>query len=69
MCFSPPGSVLSAALTAALSFCATGTYDFLAIEDTSKDKVMDVLFVLKSAEGSQNNTCAGAGTKCSSVLI
>ncbi|KAJ0060172.1 hypothetical protein NL108_004019, partial [Boleophthalmus pectinirostris] len=34
------------------------TYDFLAVEDASKDKVMDVLFVIKSSEGSQNNTCA-----------
>lgn len=43
-------------------FCFTvATYDFLAIEDTSKDKVLDVLFVLKAAEGSQNNTCVGAG--------
>lgn len=38
----------------------TATYDFLAIEDTSKDKVMDVLFVLK---GSQNISCFDAGTR------
>lgn len=37
------------------------TYDFLAIQDASKDKVMDVLFVLKGSEGSPNNTCVGAG--------
>lgn len=43
------------------SFNEAATYDFLAIEDTSKDKVLDVLFVLKAAEGSQNNTCVGAG--------
>ena len=52
-----------------LSLSTTVTYDFLAIEDTSKDKVMDVLFVFKDTEGSKNNTCAGAGTKCSPVLI
>ncbi|XP_076616758.1 protein FAM234A [Chaetodon auriga] len=43
------------------TFSEAATYDFLAIEDTSKDKVMDVLFVVKNTEGSQNNTCAGAG--------
>lgn len=46
-------------------YFTTATYDFVAIEDASKDKVMDVLFVLKNTEGSQNNTCAGAGIKCS----
>lgn len=61
VCFPLLGSVLSSGLTTALSFCATVTYDFLAIEDTSRDKVMDVLFVIKSTEGSQNNTCADAG--------
>ncbi|XP_070847275.1 protein FAM234A [Chaetodon trifascialis] len=43
------------------TFSEAVTYDFLAIEDTSRDKVMDVLFVVKNTEGSQNNTCAGAG--------
>ncbi|KAG8009092.1 hypothetical protein GBF38_011701 [Nibea albiflora] len=43
------------------TFPEAATYDFLAIEDTSKDKVMDVLFVLKSTEVSQNTTCAAAG--------
>ncbi|XP_036936880.1 protein FAM234A [Acanthopagrus latus] len=43
------------------TFTDAVTYDFLAIEDTSKDKVMDVLFVFKDTEGSKNNTCAGAG--------
>lgn len=52
-----------------LSLFTTVTYDFLAIEDTSEDKVMDVLFVFKDTEGSKNNTCAGAGIKCSPVLI
>lgn len=60
---------LNAGLTAILSFSSTATYDFLAIEDTSRDKVMDVLFVLRNTEGSENNTCAGAGMNCSSILI
>lgn len=50
-------------------FSATATYDFLAIEDASKDKVMDVVFVLKNTQGSQNNTCDDAGIKCYSILI
>lgn len=45
------------------------TYDFLAVEDASKDKVMDVLFVLKSSEGSQNNSCAGEGLPSPCVFI
>lgn len=50
-----------------LSFSTTATYDFLAIEDASKDKVMDVLFVLKNTEGSKNSSCADAGIKWSLV--
>lgn len=55
-------------LTTTFSFSFTVTYDFLAIEDASRDKVMDVLFVLRNTEGSQNNTCAGAGMKCSPIF-
>lgn len=66
VCFPLPGSVLNVGLTTILSLSATATYDFLAFEDASKDKVMDVLFVLRNTEGSQNNTCADAGIKCSS---
>lgn len=44
-------------------------YDFLAIEDTSKDKVMDVLFVLRNTEGSQNNTCVDAGLPSPCVFV
>lgn len=40
---------------------STATYDFLATEDTNRDKVKDILFVLRSSEVSQNNTCTGAG--------
>ncbi|CAJ1080824.1 LOW QUALITY PROTEIN: protein FAM234A-like [Xyrichtys novacula] len=51
------------------TFSEAATYDFLAIEDTSKDKVMDVLFVLKNTEGSQNNTCADAGLPSPCVYL
>ncbi|CAB1312326.1 unnamed protein product [Coregonus sp. 'balchen'] len=48
------------------TFPQAATYDFLAIEDASKDKVMDVLFVLKDSEGSLDTPCvfvsAVAGT-------
>ncbi|XP_061088478.1 protein FAM234A [Conger conger] len=33
------------------------TYDFLAVKDANKDKVLDVLFVIKAPEGSLNITC------------
>lgn len=48
---------------------STETYDFLATEDTNRDKVKDILFVLRGSAGSQNNTCTGAGMTCSSHLI
>ncbi|XP_070783144.1 protein FAM234A [Enoplosus armatus] len=51
------------------TFSEAATYDFLAIEDASKDKVMDVLFVLKNTEGSQNNTCADAGLPSPCVFV
>lgn len=47
---------------------STATYEFLAIEDTNRDKVNDILFVLKSSEGSQNNTCTDAGMTRTSHL-
>ncbi|KAM6898937.1 protein FAM234A isoform 1-T2 [Lycodopsis pacificus] len=51
------------------TFSKAATYDFLAIEDTSKDKVMDVLFVFKTTEGSLNNcTDAGLPSPCVFVL-
>ncbi|KAK0140696.1 Protein FAM234A [Merluccius polli] len=43
------------------TFSQAATYDFVAFEDANKDKVRDVLFVLKDTEGTQNNTCAGKG--------
>lgn len=43
------------------TFPEAATYNFLAIEDANRDKVMDVMFVLKSTEGSSNKTCAGEG--------
>ncbi|XP_029933323.1 protein FAM234A [Myripristis murdjan] len=45
------------------------TYDFLAIQDASKDKVMDVMFVLKDKEGSQNNTCTDEGLLSPCVFV
>ncbi|XP_072535337.1 protein FAM234A [Salminus brasiliensis] len=39
------------------------TYDFLAMEDANKDKVQDVFFMYKSAEGSMNHTCTGEGLR------
>lgn len=48
---------------------STATYEFLATEDTNRDRVNDILFVLRSSEGSQNNTCTGAGMASSSHLI
>lgn len=51
------------------TFSEAAAYDFLAIEDASKDKVMDVLFVLRDSEGSQNNTCAEAGLPSPCVFV
>ncbi|XP_044035611.1 protein FAM234A isoform X1 [Siniperca chuatsi] len=51
------------------TFSEAATYDFLAIEDASKDKVMDVMFVLRNTEGSQNNTCADAGLPSPCVFV
>ncbi|XP_078478466.1 protein FAM234A-like [Lampetra planeri] len=51
------------------TFPGAGTYDFLAIEDASKDKVMDVLFVLKDTESSLNSTCEDAGLPSPCVFV
>ncbi|XP_010734574.3 protein FAM234A [Larimichthys crocea] len=51
------------------TFPEAATYDFLAIEDASQDKVMDVLFVLKSTEVSPNKTCAAAGLPSPCVFV
>nr|XP_040032810.1 protein FAM234A isoform X1 [Gasterosteus aculeatus aculeatus]XP_040032811.1 protein FAM234A isoform X1 [Gasterosteus aculeatus aculeatus]XP_040032812.1 protein FAM234A isoform X1 [Gasterosteus aculeatus aculeatus] len=51
------------------TFSEAVTYDFLAIEDTNNDNVMDVLFVLKNTEIGQNKTCtAGLPSPCVFVL-
>ncbi|XP_068610550.1 protein FAM234A isoform X2 [Brachionichthys hirsutus] len=50
------------------NFSDAATYDFLAIEDTSRDKVNDVLFVLKT-QGNQNNTCSAAGLPSPCVFV
>ncbi|XP_070962807.1 protein FAM234A [Oncorhynchus clarkii lewisi] len=51
------------------TFPQAATYDFLAIEDASKDKVMDVLFVLKAQEGSQNVSCLAEGLDTPCVFV
>uniref|UniRef100_A0A6Q2XL07 FAM234A/B beta-propeller domain-containing protein n=1 Tax=Esox lucius TaxID=8010 RepID=A0A6Q2XL07_ESOLU len=51
------------------TFPEAATYDFLAIEDASKDKVKDVLFVLKDTEGSQNISCLDAGLETPCVYV
>lgn len=48
---------------------SAASFDFMATEDTNRDKVNDILFVLRSSKVSQNNTCAGAGKTCASYLI
>lgn len=51
------------------TFSQAATYNFLAIEDTSQDKVRDILFVLKATEGSKNNTCADEGMPSPCVFV
>ncbi|KAM7381854.1 hypothetical protein PAMA_012623 [Pampus argenteus] len=51
------------------TFSEAVTYDFLAIEEANKDKVMDVLFVRKDTEDSQNNTCGDAGLPSPCVFV
>lgn len=51
------------------TFNETATYDFLAVEDANKDKVMDVLFVLKSSKGSQNNSCVGEDLQSPCIFV
>ncbi|XP_068160935.1 protein FAM234A [Antennarius striatus] len=50
------------------SFPDAATYDFLAVEDTSRDKVNDIMFVLKT-QGIQNNTCSAAGLSSPCVFV
>ncbi|KAM7370972.1 hypothetical protein PAMP_010478 [Pampus punctatissimus] len=51
------------------TFSEAVTYDFLAIEEANEDKVMDVLFVRKDTEDSQNNTCVDAGLPSPCVFM
>ncbi|KAM9774293.1 protein FAM234A isoform 1-T2 [Syngnathus typhle] len=51
------------------TFIDAETYDVLVFEDTSKDKVKDVLLVVKSAEVSLNNTCGNAGLPSPCVFM
>lgn len=43
-----------------MCFSLLATYDFLAVEDTNEDKVLDVLFIYKDSEASRN-TCLSEG--------
>ncbi|XP_051927957.1 protein FAM234A [Hippocampus zosterae] len=51
------------------TFTGAETYDFLAFQDASNDKVMDVLLVVKASEISPNNTCADAGLPSPCVFM
>ncbi len=41
-------------------FSPVATYDFLAVEDTNEDKVLDVLFIYKDSEASRNTCLSGS---------
>ncbi|CAG5908629.1 unnamed protein product [Menidia menidia] len=51
------------------TFSEAATYDFLAVEHASTDKVMDVLFVLENAVGTNNKSCADAGLPSPCVVM
>lgn len=51
------------------TFTEAETFDFLAVEAASSDKVLDVLFVLKASESSANNTCTDAGLPSPCVFM
>uniref|UniRef100_A0A3Q4I6A2 Family with sequence similarity 234 member A n=1 Tax=Neolamprologus brichardi TaxID=32507 RepID=A0A3Q4I6A2_NEOBR len=51
------------------SFPGAATYNFLAFEHANEDKVMDVLFVLKTTEVTQNRSCADEGLSSPCVFL
>lgn len=51
------------------TFIGAATYDFLAIDDTSRDKVMDIMFVVKDSNVSQEKTCEDAGLPSPCLFI
>ncbi|XP_028333001.1 protein FAM234A [Gouania willdenowi] len=51
------------------TYSEAASYDFLGIEHASDDKVMDVVFVYKSTEGTQNFTCTGSGLPSPCVIL
>lgn len=51
------------------SFPGAATYNFLAFEPANEDKVMDVLFVLKTTEVTQNRSCADEGLSSPCVFL
>ncbi|XP_062848573.1 protein FAM234A [Trichomycterus rosablanca] len=48
---------------------AAATYDFLAVADASKDKVQDVFFIYKSAEGRMNRNCTDEGLSSPCLFV
>ncbi|KAG7336445.1 hypothetical protein KOW79_001138 [Hemibagrus wyckioides] len=52
-----------------LTVPAAVTYDFLAIGDANKDKVLDVFLIYKSSEGLKNHTCIGEGLSSPCLFI
>uniref|UniRef100_A0AAX7V508 FAM234A/B beta-propeller domain-containing protein n=1 Tax=Astatotilapia calliptera TaxID=8154 RepID=A0AAX7V508_ASTCA len=51
------------------SFPGAATYNFLAFEHANEDKVMDVLFILKTTEVTQNRSCADKGLSSPCVFL
>ncbi|XP_030624491.1 protein FAM234A isoform X2 [Chanos chanos] len=45
------------------------TYDFLAVEDATKDKVRDVFIIYKRSEGMANNTCTSEGLSAPCLFL
>ncbi|KAM4524153.1 protein FAM234A isoform 1-T2 [Odontesthes bonariensis] len=51
------------------TFSEAATYNFLAVEHASDDKVRDVLFVLENTMGTQNKSCADQGLSSPCVIM
>ncbi|XP_023654348.2 protein FAM234A isoform X1 [Paramormyrops kingsleyae] len=46
------------------TYLESATYDFLAVEDVNRDKVLDVLFVLEANVGTMNTSCTIESIPC-----
>ncbi|KPP61707.1 ITFG3 protein-like [Scleropages formosus] len=46
------------------TYADAATYNFLAVEDANKDKILDVVFVLKASVGSLNTSCTSEDSPC-----